>query len=140
MITLEPTTLRLLRHTRAPGAGRVPANVAGAVAALLATLLVQPLAAHGQDVPRPDSVLQVGAISVHAARPVATVGGGSALEVRIDSLAVPAAPTLEQVLRRLPLVQVRTNSRGEAQFSLRGSGSDARQVAVLVDGIPLNLG
>src|SRR5688500_2137438 len=32
------------------------------------------------------------------------------------------------------------NSRGESQFSLRGSGSDARHVAVIVDGIPLNFG
>jgi iron complex outermembrane recepter protein len=93
-----------------------------------------------QDLPRGDSVIAVSAISVHAARPVATLGGGSALAVRIDSLSLAPAPTLEQVLRQLPLVQVRTNSRGEAQFSLRGSGSDARQVAVLVDGIPLNLG
>jgi hypothetical protein len=91
----------------------------------------------------PDSalgaVVRVGEISVQAVRPVTTAGGASALEVLLDSLRLPAAPTLEQVLRELPLVQVRTNSRGEAQFSLRGSGSDARQVAVLVDGVPLNL-
>jgi iron complex outermembrane recepter protein len=104
-------------------------------------LAICPAVMHAQqDVPRPDSVVVAGAISVHAARPVVTAGGGSALAVRIDSLPVPAAPTLEDVLRRMPLVQVRSNSRGEAQFSLRGSGSDARQVAVLVDGIPLNLG
>jgi hypothetical protein len=91
--------------------------------------------------PVPDSAVVRGApISVQAARPAATAGGGSTLEVSLDSLRLPPAPTLEQVLRALPLVQVRTNSRGEAQFSLRGSGSDARQVAVLVDGIPLNLG
>jgi iron complex outermembrane recepter protein len=93
-----------------------------------------------QEASRPDTVHTVAPISVHAVRPAVTVGGGSALEVRIDSLPLAPAPTLEQVLRRMPLVQVRTNSRGEAQFSLRGSGSDARQVAVLVDGIPLSLG
>jgi iron complex outermembrane recepter protein len=87
----------------------------------------------------PGAVVRVGEISVQAVRPVTTAGGASALEVLLDSLSLPAAPTLEQVLRELPLVQVRTNSRGEAQFSLRGSGSDARQVAVLVDGVPLNL-
>jgi iron complex outermembrane recepter protein len=36
-------------------------------------------------------------------------------------------------------VQIRRNSRGEAQFALRGSG-DARQVAVILDGVPLTLG
>jgi iron complex outermembrane recepter protein len=110
------------------------------ILAWLATLVSASRLFAQQDLPRGDSVIVVGAISVHAARPIATLGGGSALSVRIDSLSLAPAPTLEQVLRQLPLVQVRTNSRGEAQFSLRGSGSDARQVAVLVDGIPLNLG
>lgn len=86
------------------------------------------------------AVVPLGEIVAQGRRPVATTGGASALEVRLDSLRLLAAPTLDQVLRRLPLVQVRTNSRGESQFSLRGSGSDARQVAVIVDGIPLNFG
>lgn len=107
---------------------------------VVAALSTQPLRAQ---VP-PDSVrrdvIRVGEVSVQSARAVTTAGGASALEVQLDSLALPPAPTLEQVLRELPLVQVRTNSRGEAQFSLRGSGSDARQVAVLMDGVPLNLG
>jgi len=89
---------------------------------------------------QPDSVIRGAPIRVHAVRPATTAGGASALTVSIDSLNTEAAPTLEQVLRETPLVTVRTNSRGEAQFSLRGSGSDARQVAVLVDGVPLNLG
>jgi iron complex outermembrane recepter protein len=113
------------------------ATIATALALLLAAM---PAAAQ---VP-PDSTrpapIPVRALSAQAARAVATAGGASALEVRLDSMQLPAAPTLEQVLRELPLVQVRTNSRGEAQFSLRGSGSDARQVAVLLDGVPLNLG
>jgi iron complex outermembrane receptor protein len=86
------------------------------------------------------AVFRVGEIIVQAARPLTTTGGASAIELKLDSLRMRAAPTLEQVLRQIPLVQVRINSRGEAQFSLRGSGSDARQVAVIVDGIPLNLG
>jgi iron complex outermembrane recepter protein len=119
------------RVRRAASAVFVAASVCGGV----------PPAAHAQqDQVRPDSVFVAKPIPVMAVRPAATVGGGSSLEVRIDSLSLAPAPTLEQVLRRLPLVQVRTNSRGEAQFSLRGSGSDARQVAVLVDGIPLSLG
>jgi iron complex outermembrane receptor protein len=51
---------------------------------------------------------------------------------------VMPAPTLEQVLREMPLIQIRRNSRGEAQPALRG-GKD-RQIAVLVDGVPLSLG
>jgi iron complex outermembrane recepter protein len=115
------------------------------IALILAGLLASSgSAARAQVPPLPpdtagDAVIRVGEISVQAVRPVATAGGATALEVLLDSLRLPAAPTLEQVLRELPLVQVRTNSRGEAQFSLRGSGSDARQVAVLVDGVPLNL-
>jgi iron complex outermembrane receptor protein len=85
-------------------------------------------------------VFRVGAIIVQAARPVATGGGASAIEVQLDSMRLKPAPTLDQVLRELPLVQVRTNPRGEGYFSIRGSGFDAREVAVLADGIPLSLG
>lgn len=84
------------------------------------------------------AVFKVGEIIVQATRPVTTTGGASGVELKLDSLRMQAAPTLDQVLRQLPLVQVRVNSRGESQFSLRGSGSDARQVAVIVDGVPLN--
>jgi outer membrane receptor protein involved in Fe transport len=84
------------------------------------------------------SVFRVGEIMVQAARPVTTTGGASAVELRIDSLGLPPAPTLEQVLRLLPLVHVRINSRGEAELAVRGS--ESRQVALLVDGVPLTLG
>lgn len=75
---------------------------------------------------------------VRIGRPVATAGGASAVVVRIDPVRMPPVPTLDQALRNVPFVQVRTNSRGEAQLSLRGA--EARQVAVLVDGVPLSLG
>jgi len=68
----------------------------------------------------------------------ATPGGSSLIRTRFDSLAVSPAPSLETVLRAMPLMQIRTNSRGEAQPSLRG-GKD-RQVAVIYDGIVLTLG
>ncbi|MBX3147754.1 MAG: TonB-dependent receptor [Gemmatimonadales bacterium] len=74
---------------------------------------------------------------VRAVKPIVTVGGASAFELRLDSLRVPPAPSLELVVRELPALRVRRNSRGEAELSARGS--DSRQVAVLVDGIPLNL-
>jgi len=82
-------------------------------------------------------IFDIPEILIQAPRPVTSVGGASALEVSVDSLALPAAATFEAALRELPMVHVRTNSRGEAELSARGS--DSRQVAVLVDGVPLSL-
>jgi len=76
-------------------------------------------------------------VTVSAARPRATTGGTSAVEANLDSGAVRPAPTLEQVLRDMPLVVIRANSRGEAQPALRGA--EDRQIAVLVDGVPITL-
>jgi iron complex outermembrane receptor protein len=45
---------------------------------------------------------------------------------------------MEEVLRSMPLIQIRSNSRGEMQPALRGS--EDRQIAVLMDGVPLTLG
>lgn len=81
---------------------------------------------------------RVEGVTVRVARPALTTGGSSAVVVDLDSLGAIPAPTMEQVLRQLPLIQVRTNSRGEVQPSLRGS--EDRQVAVLLDGVPLTLG
>jgi len=44
---------------------------------------------------------------------------------------------MEDVLRDMPFVLVRQNSRGMAEISVRGS--ESRQVAVLLDGVPLTL-
>lgn len=77
-------------------------------------------------------------ITVEASRRLTAVGGASVIELRLDSLASTSIPTLEQALREMPLVRVRVNSRGEAQPSLRGATD--RQIAVLVDGVPLTLG
>lgn len=66
------------------------------------------------------------------------VGGAATLVVEPDSIVLPPLPTLEQALRALPFVLVRQNSRGEAELSVRGS--DSRQAAVLLDGVPLTLG
>jgi iron complex outermembrane receptor protein len=97
------------------------------------------LTAQQRDTTRADTtVFRIGEVRVVARRAVTTVGGASAIEVVLDSLALPPAPTLEEVLRALPTVHVRTNSRGEAEISVRGS--ESRQVAVLVDGVPLTLG
>jgi iron complex outermembrane receptor protein len=84
------------------------------------------------------SVVTLPALEVRGTpTPVANVGGTSGLQARLDSLRLPAATTFEQVLRQLPMLHVRRNSRGEAELSVRGS--ESRQVAVLVDGVPLTL-
>ncbi|MEJ2678593.1 MAG: TonB-dependent receptor plug domain-containing protein, partial [Gemmatimonadota bacterium] len=89
--------------------------------------------------PHDSSVIEVDRIVVRVARPVATTGGASAYVADLDSLrAMQPVPTMDEVLREMPLVQVRANSRGESQLTLRGAGE--RQVAVLVDGVPLTLG
>lgn len=110
---------------------------------VLAFVLSGPATAHvaaqQRDTLRTDTmVFRIEEIRVQARRPVTTVGGASAIEVTVDSLGLPAAPTVEEVLRELPSVHVRTNSRGEAEISVRGS--ESRQVAVLVDGVPISLG
>jgi iron complex outermembrane receptor protein len=81
---------------------------------------------------------RVTGIVVTGVRTPAAVGGASAVVVRPDSLRASPAPVLEQALRETPFVLVRQNSRGEIELSVRGS--DSRQAAVMVDGVPLTLG
>jgi len=96
------------------------------------------LAAQQRDTLRADTmVFRIEAVRVQARRAVTTVGGASAIEINLDSMPLPPAPSLAEVLRDLPTVHLRTNSRGEAEISVRGS--ESRQVAVLVDGVPLTL-
>ncbi|HYM80378.1 MAG TPA: TonB-dependent receptor [Candidatus Limnocylindria bacterium] len=90
-----------------------------------------------QPAPRDTAIYDVPPVTVRAARPRTTAGGASSVALALDSAVVRPAPTLEQVLRSMPLVVVRANSRGEAQPALRG-GED-RQIAVLVDGVPITL-
>lgn len=90
----------------------------------------------------PDSVaadsVQLGGITVSVAKPALTSGGSSSVVIDLDSLGSIPAPTMEQVLRAMPLIQIRQNSRGEMQPALRGS--EDRQVAILMDGVPLTVG
>jgi iron complex outermembrane receptor protein len=125
-----------------PGANRrgPPSHArATLLAALLAAPgLAAPTAAQSPDTLRQDTVYDLEPIAVRAVRPSATTGGVSAITVRLDSVRFRPAPLLEHVLRELPLVQIRRNSRGEATIALRGA--EERQIAVLLDGVPLNLG
>lgn len=77
-------------------------------------------------------------LRVEAARPTITGGGASAVEMRLDSALFLPSPTLAEVLREMPLIRVRRNSRGEVQPSLRGM--EEREIAVLLDGVPVTLG
>jgi iron complex outermembrane receptor protein len=105
----------------------------------LLSVVASPVAAQQPDTLRTDTmVFRIGEVRVQARRPVTTIGGASAVEVTLDSLALSAAPTVEEVLREIPTMHVRTNSRGEAEISVRGS--ESRQVAILLDGVPLTLG
>lgn len=104
---------------------------------MLTMFALVPAAAHSQPAPADTAIYDVAPVTVRAARPRATPGGSSAVEMALDSTVTRPAPTLEQVLRTMPLVVVRANSRGEAQPALRG-GED-RQIAVLVDGVPITL-
>lgn len=93
------------------------------------------------DTLRPDApIVRLAPVTVAVSVPFITRGGASALHVRLDSLRAGPAATVERALRELPFLHVRTNARGEAYFALRGSGSEAREVAVLIDGLPVSLG
>jgi len=106
--------------------------------AILAALLSAIVAVGTLSAQDTTSVVRIRGLRVEAPRPSATTGGTSAVEIDTDSMSVVAAATAEDFLRRLPLVQMRSNSRGEVQPDLRGA--DDRQIAVLLDGIPLTLG
>lgn len=87
----------------------------------------------------PDSTVQrIAPVVVTGAPAPAAIGGSSAVVLAPGELTTPPAPSLEQALREMPFVLVRQNSRGEVELSVRGS--DSRQAAVLVDGLPLSLG
>lgn len=91
-----------------------------------------------RDAARDTTARTVERVVIKGAVTPAAVGGASAVIVRPDSLHTPPAPLLEEALRELPFVLVRQNSRGEIELSVRGS--DSRQAAVMLDGVPLTLG
>ena len=94
--------------------------------------------------PRPDSakrdsvVAPLSGVTITAGRSPTAVGGTGAVIIAMDSLRLTPAAPLEEALRDLPFIVVRQNSRGEVELSVRGS--DSRQAAVLLDGLPLSIG
>lgn len=111
-----------------------------ALAALV--LLAVPSAAQSQtagDSARADSATrQLQSVTVSASRAAGVVGGAGAVIIKPEALRSSPAPLLDQALRESPFVLVRQNSRGEMEISVRGS--DSRQAAVLLDGVPMTLG
>lgn len=85
-----------------------------------------------------DTTRRLEAVTVTSARAATVVGGASAVVVKPEALRSSPAPLLEQALRESPFIHVRQNSRGEMELSVRGS--DSRQAAVLLDGVPMSLG
>jgi iron complex outermembrane receptor protein len=86
------------------------------------------------------SARRIEPITVRGARAPSVTGGATAVTIRPDSLPVPLAPAphIGDVLRQTAFVLVRQNSRGEMEIGVRGS--DSRQAAVLLDGLPLTVG
>jgi iron complex outermembrane receptor protein len=110
-----------------------------------AAAMLAPAAGRAQQPPPPDSTrrdttrtLQAVRIVAERAPVVTAVGGVSVVSITPDSLRLSPAPALKDVLREMPFVLVRQNSRGETELSIRGS--ESRQTAVLLDRIPLTLG
>ncbi|MEX2153250.1 MAG: TonB-dependent receptor [Gemmatimonadaceae bacterium] len=109
---------------------------------LLAGALVPDKSAWSQtprDSARADSAAQkLKAVTVTETRAAGATGGASAVVIKPQELRSSPAPLLEDALRESPFVHVRQNSRGEMEISVRGS--DSRQAAVLLDGVPITLG
>lgn len=101
-------------------------------------LLASGLLAQQPDTVPADTARKLVPVTVTESRAVSAVGGASAVVIRPEQLRSSPAPVLEQALRESPFVHVRQNSRGEMELSIRGS--DSRQAAVLLDGIPITLG
>jgi iron complex outermembrane recepter protein len=115
------------------------ARIAAALS-VVATVSASHAIAQGPPSTRDSSIARIEPFVTIGTRTATTVGGASAVVVQPDSLRIPTlpSPSLEQVLRQTPFVLVRQNSRGEVELSVRGS--DSRQAAVLLDGLPLTLG
>ncbi len=123
------------------GEGSFHVRVTGLLLAttLLASVLAPGVVAQDPDSIPPDSIVRIlPELTVNVAKPALTSGGSSSVVISLDSLGPIPAPTMEQVLRAMPLIQIRRNSRGEMQPALRGS--EDRQIAILMDGVPLTIG
>jgi iron complex outermembrane receptor protein len=85
----------------------------------------------------PDTVFTVEGVTVKGMRQATTSGGVAGIVTLPSALPIPPAASIEDALRKMPFILVRKNSRGMAEISVRGS--ESRQVAILLDGVPLTL-
>jgi len=108
------------------------------VVAFLLSLVPADAIAQASDSTRADSAQKLKTVTVSGSRSVGIVGGSSAVVVKPMELRSSPAPLLDQALRESPFVHVRLNSRGEMELSIRGS--DSRQAAVMLDGVPITIG
>jgi iron complex outermembrane receptor protein len=112
-----------------------------ALAKAMLALLVLPASSVAQarpDSARADTAQKLKPVTVSETRAAGVSGGASTIIVKPNELRASPAPLLEEALRESPFVHVRQNSRGEMELSVRGS--DSRQVAVMIDGVPVTLG
>jgi outer membrane cobalamin receptor len=105
---------------------------------LLAISLPDAAAAQVPTPPRDTVIQQIEPQTVRGERGGVVVGGASSLVVTLDSSRSAVSPTLADILRTVPAVVVRTNSRGEVELSVRGS--ESRQVGIMMNGLPLSAG
>ena len=81
--------------------------------------------------PADTASVEIEGLTVFGTRSLTTRGGSSAIHAALDSLSIPAAGSLEHALRSLPALHVRTNSRVEAEISVRGGDLVAQSVELL---------
>jgi iron complex outermembrane receptor protein len=114
-------------------------RIVGVHAVALLLLPVASLAGQArQDSAARDSAATLEALRIRAAYAPRVTGSASATVIQPDSLPLGVtAPVMGEVLRRMPFLYIRQNSRGETELSVRGS--ESRQAAVLFDGVPLTL-
>jgi iron complex outermembrane receptor protein len=84
-----------------------------------------------------DTIIKVEGLTVKGVRQATTPGGVTGIVSFPSTLAIPPVASVEDALRKMPFILVRKNSRGMAEISVRGS--ESRQVAILLDGVPLTL-
>jgi iron complex outermembrane receptor protein len=106
--------------------------------AFAALVLASSLQAQSDTTARRDTISSLDAMRVRAAYTPRVIGSAAAVSIKPDSMPLGVvAPTTGEMLRRLPFLYVRQNSRGEQELSVRGS--ESRQAAVFFEGVPLTL-
>lgn len=102
------------------------------------TLAPAVLSAQAGGVPRDSAPRRIEGVKVTSRQAPKVVVGSMAVDVSPDSLRTAPGATLDQALRTVPFVGVRTNSRGEVELSIRAS--DSRTPSVMLEGAPLSAG